>query len=330
MTRHFALNRYACLAVLAAGTALTAPLAHAQNFPTKTVRIVTPFPAGSGPEVALRLVADRLSKLWGQPVIVDNRPGASGFIAIQAVKRAVPDGHELLQMDNAQMAAQPFLYKKLPYDLLRDFEPVTPIFRNYFFINVRAGSPYQNMSDLMASAKAKPDQVTYGSWFVGSPGHIGAAMLETATGTKMTHVPYKEMSQLYAGVANQEVDWAFGSAASAGAMQRAGKTRYLAVAAPKRVAGFAQVPTITESGGPAGFELSAWTALLAPKGAPKETVEKIQKDVASVMADQDFKEKFEAMHYEPFALNTEGFLQQLRADSKRYGDTIKRLNISLD
>ena len=330
MTQRFALNQYACLAVLAAGTALTAPLAHAQNFPARTVRIVTPFPAGSGPEVALRLLADRLSKLWGQPVIVDNRPGASGFIAIQAVKRAVPDGHELLQMDNAQMAAQPFLYKKLPYDLLRDFEPVTPIFRNYFFVNVRADSPYQSMSDLMASAKAKPDQVTYGSWFVGSPGHIGAAMLETATGSKMTHVPYKEMSQLYAGVANQEVDWAFGSAASAGAMQRAGKTRYLAVAAPKRVAGFAQIPTIAESGGPAGFELSAWTALLAPKGAPKESVEKIQKDVASVMVDQGFKEKFEAMHYEPFTLNTEGFLQQLRADSKRYGDTIKRLNISLD
>jgi tripartite-type tricarboxylate transporter receptor subunit TctC len=110
------------------GHRAAAPTAHAQDFPTKPVRVVTPFPAGSGPEVALRLVADKLSKLWGKPVIVDNRPGASGFIAIEAIKRAAPDGHELLQMDNAQMAAQPFLFKKLPYDLLRDFEPVTPIF----------------------------------------------------------------------------------------------------------------------------------------------------------------------------------------------------------
>ncbi|MBH2009577.1 MAG: tripartite tricarboxylate transporter substrate binding protein [Xanthomonadaceae bacterium] len=341
MTRRFALTQYACFsrrdagslalaAVLAVGCALTASTALAQNFPTKAVRIVTPFPAGSGPEVALRLVADRLSKLWSQPVIVDNRPGASGFIAIQAIRRAAPDGHELLQMDNAQMAAQPFLFKKLPYDLLRDFEPLTPIFRNYFFVNVPAGSPYKNMADLIAAAKAKPDHVNYGSWFVGSPGHIGAAMLEAGAGVKMTHVPYKEMSQLYVGVASQEVDWAFGSAASAGAMQRAGKNRYLAVAAPKRVAGFAEVPTIAESGGPAGFELSAWTALLAPKGTPRATVEKIQKDVASVMADQDFKDKYAAMYYEPYALNTEGFLQQLRTDSKRYGDTIKRLNISLD
>ncbi|MDB5930295.1 MAG: hypothetical protein JWR60_2002 [Polaromonas sp.] len=304
--------------------------AQAQEFPTKAVRIVTPFPAGSGPEVALRLVADRLSKRWSQPVIVDNRPGASGFIAIDAIKRAPPDGHELLQLDNAQMAAQPFLFKKLPYELLRDFEPVTPIFRNYFFVNVPVASPYKSMADLTAAARAKPDQVNYGSWFVGSPGHIGAAMLETGAGVKMTHVPYKEMSQLYVGVANQEVDWAFGSAASAGAMQRAGKNRYLAVAAPRRVAGFPDVPTVAESGGPAGFELSAWTALLAPKGTPKATVEKIQKDVAAIMAEPDFRDRYTAMYYEPYALNTDGFLQQLRTDSQRYGDTIKRLNISLD
>nr|WP_315236128.1 tripartite tricarboxylate transporter substrate binding protein [uncultured Albidiferax sp.] len=304
--------------------------AWAQTFPSKPVRVVTPFPAGSGPEVALRLVADGLSRRWGQPVIVDNRPGASGFIAIEAIKRATPDGHELLQMDNAQMAAQPFLFKKLPYELLRDFEPVTPILRNYFFVNVPAGSRYKTMADLLAGAKAAPNQVNYGSWFIGSPGHIGAAMLETATATHMTHVPYKEMSQLYAAVGNQEVDWAFGSAASAGSMQRAGRTRYLAVAAPQRVAAFPDVPTVAESGGPAGFELSAWTALLAPKGTPKAVVEKIQKDVAAVLATPEVKDKYAAMFYEPYALDSAQFLQQLRSDTQRYGDTIKRLHISLD
>lgn len=304
--------------------------ASAQDFPTKTVRIVTPFPAGSGPEVALRLVADKLSKIWGKAVIVDNRPGASGFIAIEAIKRATPDGHELLQMDNAQMAAQPFLFKKLPYDLLRDFEPVTPILRNYFFVNVPVASKYKSITDLTVAARAAPGTVNYGSWFVGSPGHIGAAMLEGVTGTKMTHVPYKDMSLLYVAVGNQEVDWAFGSAASSGAMQRAGKTRYLAVAAPKRVAGFPDVPTVAESGGPAGFELSAWTALLAPKGTPKAIVEKIQKDVATVLSEPDTRDKYTTMYYEPFYLNSEQFLQQLRSDSQRYGETIKRLNITLD
>jgi tripartite-type tricarboxylate transporter receptor subunit TctC len=316
-------------AVFAVLTLAVHPL-QAQTFPSKPVRIVTPFPAGSGPEVALRLVGDRLSRRWGQPVIIDNRPGASGFIAFEAVKRAAPDGHELLQMDNAQMAAQPFLFKKLPYELLRDFEPVTPILRNYFFVNVPVGSRYKTMTDLLASAKATPKHVNYGSWFVGSPGHIGAAMLEAATGTSMTHVPYKEMSQLYVAVGNQEVDWAFGSAASAGSMQRAGKTRYLAVAAPQRIAEFPDVPTVAESGGPAGFELSAWTALLAPKGTPKAVVEKIQQDVAAVLADPDVKAKYAAMFYEPYALNSAQFLQQLRSDTQRYGDTIQRLNISLD
>lgn len=322
--------RRPALALAAALLAALTAIAHAQDFPSKPVRVVTPFPAGSGPEVALRLVADKLSKIWGKPVIVDNRPGASGFIAIEAIKRAAPDGHELLQMDNAQMAAQPFLFKKLPYELLRDFDPVTPILRNYFFVTVPAGSRYKTMADLGAAAKAGPGQVNYGSWFVGSPGHIGAAMLETATGTRMTHVPYKEMSQLYVAVGNQEVDWAFGSAASAGAMQRAGRTRYLAVAAPRRVAGFPDVPTVAESGGPAGFELSAWTALLAPKGTPKAVVEKIQKDVAAVLSEPDLKDKYAAMYYEPYFLNTEQFLQQLRNDSQRYGETLKRLNISLD
>jgi tripartite-type tricarboxylate transporter receptor subunit TctC len=323
-------SRRPSLLAAAALLAVFSAAAQAQDFPSKPVRVVTPFPAGSGPEVALRLVADKLSKIWGKPVIVDNRPGASGFIAIEAIKRAAPDGHELLQMDNAQMAAQPFLFKKLPYDLLRDFEPVTPILRNYFFVTVPAGSRYKTMADLGAAAKAGPGQVNYGSWFVGSPGHIGAAMLETATGTRMTHVPYKEMSQLYVAVGNQEVDWAFGSAASAGAMQRAGRTRYLAVAAPRRVAGFPDVPTVAESGGPAGFELSAWTALLAPKGTPKAVVEKIQKDVAAVLAEPDLKDKYAAMYYEPYFLNTDQFLQQLRTDSQRYGETLKRLNISLD
>jgi tripartite-type tricarboxylate transporter receptor subunit TctC len=277
------------LALAAALLAAIAATAHAQDFPSKPVRVVTPFPAGSGPEVALRLVADKLSKIWGKPVIVDNRPGASGFIAIEAIKRAAPDGHELLQMDNAQMAAQPFLFKKLPYELLRDFEPVTPILRNYFFVTVPVGSRYKTMADLGAAAKAGPGQVNYGSWFVGSPGHIGA-----------------------------------------GAMQRAGRTRYLAVAAPRRVAGFPDVPTVAESGGPAGFELSAWTALLAPKGTPKAVVEKIQKDVAAVLAEPDLKDKYAAMYYEPYFLNSEQFLQQLRNDSQRYGETLKRLNISLD
>ena len=200
----------ACLAVVAG-------MASAQQYPTKPVRIITPFPSGSGPDSVLRVVGDKLTKLWGQQVIVENRPGANGFIAIEAAKKAAPDGYTLVQMDDTHLALQPHLYKKIPYDINKDFDPVGTFFRTYFFVVVPASSNWKDMKDLIAAAKAKNGDLTYGSWFVGSPGHVGAAMLEAATGTKMTHVPYKEMSQLFTGVANNDVAWSFGSAASSGA-----------------------------------------------------------------------------------------------------------------
>lgn len=302
----------------------------AQNYPSKPVKIVTPFPTGSGPDSILRVVSDRLSKMWGKPVVVENKPGASGFIAIEAVKRAANDGHELIQLDNFQMAAQPFLFKKLPYELFKDFEPAAPIFKNYFFVTAPSTSPWKTVGDLIASAKSKPNALEYGSWFVGSPGHIGGAMMEGATGTKMLHVPYKEMSQLYAAVGNTEVSWAFGSAASSGAMLRAGKIKYLAVAAPKRVEGFLDIPTVAEAGGPADFELSAWVALLAPKGTPKDIIEKIQKDVAIALTDPEVKTRLATVTFEPYVLNSEQFVARVNSDAKQFGESIKRLNISLD
>ena len=182
----------------------------------------------------------------------------------------------------------------------------------------------------MAAAKSKPGDLTYGSWFVGSPGHVGAAMLETATGTKMTHVPFKEMSQLFTGVANNDVAWSFGSAASSGAMYRANKVKYIAVAAPKRVAGFESVPTVAEAGGPAGFEVKAWVALLAPSGTPPAIVAKINQDVAKVVAEPDVKERFAGFGFEPYATPPSAITAEIAADSKRYGDIVKRANISIE
>src|SRR5919112_1717666 len=186
-------TRFAALAACAAfvlGLFVEAP--SAQQYPTKPVRIITPFPAGSGPDAALRLLGENLTRVWGQQVIVENRPGGNGFIAIEAAKKAPPDGYTLVQMDNSHMAVQPHLYKKIPYDVTKDFEPVGGIFRNYFFVVVPSGSKWQNVKDLVDAAKTKPGDLTYGSWFVGSPGHLGAAMLEALTGTKMNHIPYKE------------------------------------------------------------------------------------------------------------------------------------------
>jgi tripartite-type tricarboxylate transporter receptor subunit TctC len=313
-----------------AALACVAGTAAAQQYPTKPVRIITPFPAGSGPDAVLRVIGEKLSKGWGQQVIVENRPGANGFIAIEATKKAAPDGYTLVQMDDAHMALQPHLYKNIPYDVTKDFDPVATFFRTYFFVVVPANSTWKDMKDLIAAAKAKNGDLTYGSWFVGSPGHVGAAMLESATGTQMIHVPFKEMSQLFTAVANNDVAWSFGSAASSGPLYRAGKVKYIAVAAPKRVAGFESVPTVAEAGGPAGFEVKAWVGLFAPRGTPAPIIAKINQDIGKALTDSDVKEKFASFGFEPYAAPPSELTSNIAVDMKRYGDIVKKAKISIE
>jgi tripartite-type tricarboxylate transporter receptor subunit TctC len=319
------------LAVAALGAlALCGVIAQAQDFPTKPVRILTPFPVGSGPEGVLRLVADKLSRTWGKPVVVENKPGGNGFIAIDAFKRGATDGHDLIQLDSVHVSAYPHLFKKLPYDAKTDFEPLAPLFKTYFFVTVATDSKYKTVSDLVADAKANPGKLNYGSWSVGNPVHLGSALYESVTGTTMQHVVYKETSMLYTGVANGELSFALGTNATAGSMYRAGKLRYLAVAAPKRVSAFPNVPTIGESGGPVGFEVSGWTVIAAPRGLPKTVTDKIQRDIEKALAEPDVREKFASFAYEPFTLNRAQLNAYIQDESMRYSGIIKKAQVSLD
>jgi len=310
--------------------ALCGLTAQAQDFPTKPVRILTPFPVGSGPEGVLRLVADKLSRTWGKPVVVENKPGGNGFIAIDAFKRGAADGHDLIQLDSVHLSAYPHLFKKLPYDAKADFEPLLPLFKTYFFLTVATDSKYKSVADLIADAKAHPGKLNYGSWSVGNPVHLGSALFESVTGTDMQHVVYKETTMLYSGVANGELSFALGTNATAGAMYRAGKLRYLAVAAPKRVTGFPNVPTIGESGGPTGFEVSGWTTIAAPRGLPKAVTDKIQRDIEKALAEPDVREKFASFAYEPFSLSRDTLNAYIQAESARFGSIIKKAQVSLD
>ncbi len=317
------------LAAFALG-ALIASQALAQTFPTKPVRIITPFPVGSGPEGVVRLLADKLSRTWGQPVLVENKPGGNGFIAIDAFKRGTSDGHDLIQLDNVHLSAYPHLFKKLPYDAQKDFEPLLPLFKTYFFFAVANDSKYKSVGDIIADAKAHPGKLNYGSWSVGNPVHLGSALFETVTGTEMQHVIYKETTMLYTGVASGELSFAMGTNATAGAMFRAGKVRYVGIAAPKRVAAFPNVPTVGEAGGPVNFEVSGWTAIAAPKGVPKAVAEKIQRDIEKALSEPDIKEKFASFAYESFPLSREQFGQYILSESARYGEIIKKAKASLD
>jgi tripartite-type tricarboxylate transporter receptor subunit TctC len=324
LIHHLATAGITALALLA-GTA-----AQAQDFPTKPVRILTPFPPGAGPEAVLRVLAEKLQKKWGQPVIVENKPGANGFIAIDAFKRGNTEGYDLIQLDNVHLVAYPHLFKKLPYDPVKDFDPITPLFRTYFFVGVPANSKYKTVGDIIADAKANPGKLNYGSWSVGNPVHLGSALLESSTNTQMQHVIYKEVSMLYTGVANGELDWSLGSLASAGPMQRAGKVKFIAVTAPKRHPAFPDVPTVAESGGPAGYEVTGWTTVAAPKGLPKAVADKIARDIDAALAEPDIKGRYAAFGYETFPATREQFNAYIAAESVKYADVIKRAKASLD
>lgn len=313
--------------VLALGLTLAA---HAQTFPTKAVRIITPFPVGSGPEGVARLVADKLSKTWGQPVTVENRPGGNGFIAIDAFKRGAADGTDLIQLDNVHLTAYPHLFKKLPYDAKADFDVLLPLFKTYFFFTASTESKYKNVADIVADAKANPGKLNYGSWSVGNPVHLGSALFETVTGTEMQHVIYKETSQLYTGVSTGELAFALGTSATAGPLYRSGKLKFLAIAAPRRLAAYKDVPTVTEAGGPKDFEVNGWTAIAAPKGLPKAVTDKINADIAKALAEPDIREKFVSFGYEPFTPTRDQFIQYIQAESAKQAAVIQKSKAALD
>lgn len=325
-----ALSRRTFTALAALATLAVPPAFAADDFPTRPVRILTPFPAGSGPETVTRMVAEKLQKMWGKPVIVENKPGANGFIAIDNFKRGDKQGYDLIQLDNVHLSAYPHLFKKLPYDAQKDFDTLLPLFKTNFFFAVGADSKYKTVADIVKDAKANPGKLNYGSWSVGNPVHLGSELFETVTGTEMEHIIYKETSLLYSGVATGELAFALGTSASSGSLQRAGKLRYIAVAAPKRVPAFPDVPTVAESGGPANFEVIGWTAIAAPKGIPAERAEKIRRDIERALAEPDVKQRYDTFGYELFPQTREQFVQFIGSESARFADVVKKANVALD
>lgn len=325
------MNRRTLLASLVAAGTLSPWAALAQgDFPSKPVTLVTAFAAGSGPDATLRLVADKLGQLWGQRVQVENRPGGGGFIAMDAVKRAAPDGYTLLQLDSDHLAAVPHLYKQRGADALKAFEPVASIFRTTFLVAVGKDSPFKTLGDVIAASKAAPAKVTYGSWGVGSPGHLGGELLELQTGIAMTHVPYREVSQLFTSVGAGDVAWSLGTLPSSSGAYKAGKLRYLAVASAKRLPQLPEVPTAAEAGGPKDYDVNAFVVLVAPKGLPVAVRNKINADMAKVLTDAELKSRFDTFAFEPISWTPEEITRNTETKSKVYEQLVKKANISLD
>jgi len=302
----------------------------ATSFPNKPVTITTAFAPGSGPDSVLRQVSDKLSKIWNQPVIINNKPGGGGFVAIEAMRRLPADGYNLIQLDSEHLAALPLLYKSRGFVTLQNFDPVAPLFRTPFFVAVATDSKWRNMKDLIEAANSSTNKVNYGSWGVGSPGHLGGEELDLLTGSDMTHIAYREVSQLFTSVGAGDVQWSFASIPSSKGFYDSGKLRYLAIAAPKRIPQMPNVPTMLEAGGPAGLEVNSFVSLLAPKGIPKEVQEKIHADVLKVLADPEVKVRFNSFAFETIIWSADEIRKNAEVKSKVYEKLVSRKNISLE
>jgi tripartite-type tricarboxylate transporter receptor subunit TctC len=323
--------------ILAIGASLTLGLlgiyAQAQStaaFPTQGVRLISPFPAGSGPDVVARIVGEKLGASWKQSVIIDNKPGANGFLAIGAAKQAAPNGYDLLLADVGHLAISPSLFKKLPYDPKGDFVPVSGVYHTSFYVVVGANSPLRSVRDLIDAAAAAPGKITYGSNSVGGPLHLGGAQVEAVSNTKMLHVPYKEISQLYAAVSTGEVDWAMGSLASAGPLLRAGKVRLLAIADSTRSTALPEVPTFQEAGGPNGVVVRSWVALLAPKATPTDVVSTLNRSINEVLKLAEVREKLAAFGFVPDVQTAASLTSLIDSETVFYANMVKRTGASAE
>lgn len=310
------------------GTIGWAPASVAQGFPSKPVRITSPYSPGIAPDVISRVVADALGRLWGQQVLVEPRPGGNGFIATNGFRKAAPDGHELLLLGNAHLTINPTLLKDVPYDPVRDFVPVGLLYRTSYFLAVAADSPHQTLPALIAAARANPGRITYTSAYVGSPLHLAGALLAHLTGTTMTPVHFKDTGQMYGAVANGDVGFAVGTAGALNALVRGGRLRLVAAIARERLPTHPDVPTVREAGAPDGFEVDTWAGLFAPPGTPADVVARINADLARVLADPAVVARYRPIGAEPALAAPDAITTLIRADLKTNAELIRRIGIT--
>ena len=310
--------------------ALALPLsAQAQAWPTKPVKIIVPLAAGSAVDNAARIVAEKLSQDLGQSFVIENQAGAAGLIGAGNVAKAAPDGYTLGGFNDSIMTMVPHLQAKMPWDILKDFEPVSLVATVEWGLVVNADAPQRTAADLIATAKQNAGKVNYGSGGNGSPQHIAMALFASQAGVQMTHVPYKGATQAAMGVAGNEVQAAFQGIATVTSLIKAGKLRLVGVTTARRMPQFPDVPTVSESGLP-GFEFNSWFTLMAPAGTPKPIVQALAAAVQKALADPGVKEKLYAQGLTPRGSSPDELAAATRAQLAKYGALIKQNGITAE
>ncbi|MFM7569288.1 MAG: Bug family tripartite tricarboxylate transporter substrate binding protein [Betaproteobacteria bacterium] len=319
--------RHIGMVVAACWLELAAPIVAAQDFPNKTVRILVPQTPGGASDALARVVAQKLSEKWGQPVVVENRAGAGGNVGMEVVAQAAPDGYLLLMSYAGSHAINPALYKRLPFDPVKDFAPVATLATLPFVLVARPDAAFKNVSELIAQAGRS--SLTFGSAGNGSVNHLLGVMFAMNTGTKLTHVPYKGAAPAMQDLMGGQINIVFTSLPSVAGLLRGGQLRALAVTSAKRSATFPDFPTLAESG-LRQFDVAPWFGLFAPGATPAPVIRRINQDVNELLGQKDVVERFNSQGADPLARTPAEFACMLRADLATWADVVKTSGAQID
>ena len=317
-----------CMAA-AAACAAYAGAAGAQTYPNKPIRWIIPFPPGGGTDVISRTLTTKLTESWGQQVIADNRPGSGGTIGLAAAARLPADGYNLVLGQLANVAIAPALYSKLPYDPVKDLQPITLALTSPLVLVAHPSLPAKNLKELIAIARSKPDTVTFGSPGNGTTGHLGTELLKTLTNTKMTHIPYKGAVPAFTGLMGGEIAIYMSSIPPALPHLNSGRVRAIGVTSAKRMPTLPNVPTIAEGGLP-GYEVTNWYGAMAPAGIPKDILAKLHTELVRILKQPDVQARFSGEGGEIGANTPDEFAKFIRAEIVKWDKAVKASGAKVD
>lgn len=321
-------SRLASLSLCAAVLALVMSHAIAQDYPSKPIRFVVPLPPGGFTDLLARAIGQKLTESWGQAVVVDNRGGGGTTIGTEIVAKAPPDGYTILLVP-PDLAINPSLHQKLPYDAVKSFAPVTMAAWSPIILVVHPSVPAKSVNELIALAKSKPGQVHYASGGIGTGAHVSTELFKSMTGTDMVHVPYKGVGQAVTALLAGEVQLMFGQMPITLPHVKAGKLRTLAIASARRSPAMSDLPTVAEAGVP-GFEANPWFGVAAPAGTPKEIVAKLSGEIVKILRMPEIRQRLSALGAEPAGSTPEEFAAHIKAEILKWAEVVRRSGARAD
>ena len=309
---------------------LAPPVSKAQSWPQKPVRVIVPFAPGGASDLMPRLVGEKLTAIWGQPVVIENRPGAAGNIGMEAGAKSPPDGYTLLLAPNGNLVVNPHMYSKLAYDVFKDLAPVTRIAAVQNVLVINAEVPASSMKEFIALARAKPGALNFGSPGNGSQAHVGVELLKMQLGLDLVHLPYQGVGPAMKDLLGGRLQLMLAQVPSALPQIKSGKLRALGVASPTPLATLPDVPTIAAAAGIPGYEAVSWYALMAPIGVSQEIITKAYVDIAKVLQMPDVRERLAGMGAEPSGETPADLAKRIKIEYDRWGEVVRKANIKAD